>query len=74
MKKVDASGLVCPEPLMMLHSAIRDAKLGECVELIATDASTERDVLKFCQFLGHELLENVDSGGASRFVVRKACK
>ena len=41
---------------MLLHNAVRDAKPGDVIKVIATDPSTERDIPKFCQFLGHELL------------------
>jgi tRNA 2-thiouridine synthesizing protein A len=53
---VDTSGLVCPEPVMMLHSAVRQIALGQVVKVIATDPSTARDIPKFCGFLGHELI------------------
>ena len=53
---IDARDLFCPEPVMMLHNAVRDATPGEILEVLATDPSTERDVPKFCRFLGHELL------------------
>ena len=41
---------------MLLHNVVRDAASGEVIEVIATDPSTERDIPKFCTFLGHELL------------------
>jgi len=53
---VDAQGLRCPEPVMMLHNAIRDAKSGDIIKIVATDPSTERDIARFCQFLDHPLL------------------
>ncbi|PCH51240.1 MAG: sulfurtransferase TusA [Cellvibrionales bacterium] len=53
---VDTSGLVCPEPVMMLHSAVRQLALGQVIKVIATDPSTARDIPKFCGFLGHELI------------------
>ncbi len=43
---------------MMLHNKIRDIAAGETVQVIATDPSTERDIPKFCSFLGHELISN----------------
>src|SRR5690606_18541258 len=52
--QLDASGLFCPEPVMMLHNRIRDIEKGEVLEMLATDPSTTRDVPKFCLFLGHE--------------------
>ena len=54
---LDTSGLICPEPVMMLHNQIRDVPSGDILEVIATDPSTQRDIPKFCTFLGHELLD-----------------
>lgn len=68
---VDASGLFCPEPVMMLHSHFRDMQGGQVLELIATDPSTTRDVPKFCQFLGHELIRQTESEGEFRYLLRK---
>ena len=34
---VDASGLKCPEPVMMLRNALRKVDTGTCLKLIATD-------------------------------------
>jgi len=53
---VDASGLRCPEPVMLLHQGIRTIAVGEVLKLIATDPSTPRDVHRFCAYLGHELV------------------
>ena len=52
---LDAPGLFCPEPVMLLHNQIRDMNEGETVRVLATDPSTQRDIPKFCTFLGHEL-------------------
>ena len=49
--EVNAIGLVCPEPIMLLHKAIRDSGSGDLIELVASDKSTERDVEKFCELL-----------------------
>jgi tRNA 2-thiouridine synthesizing protein A len=54
---LDTTGLFCPEPVMLLHNKIRAMASGECVRVLATDPSTQRDIPKFCNFLGHELLE-----------------
>lgn len=54
---LDTSGLLCPEPVMMLHNKINEMAVGEVLQVIATDPSTERDIPKFCHFLGHRLLE-----------------
>ena len=49
---LDARGLYCPEPVMLLHNKIRDIPAGTFLRLTATDPSTQRDIPKFCLFLG----------------------
>ena len=70
---LDAQGLYCPEPVMMLHKVIREMKGGECVRVLATDPSTQRDIPKFCNFLGHTLeLKSVDEVAQTYcYVIRK---
>ena len=70
--ELDASGLFCPEPVMMLHNVMRKATSGERVLVIATDPSTERDIPKFCQFLGHELEVQDTCQGSYLYLLRKA--
>ena len=53
---VDARGLYCPEPMMLLHRAVRETHAGDRISLLATDPSTRQNMPKFCQFLGHELV------------------
>ncbi len=70
-QQLDARGLFCPEPVMMLHNQINDMAIGEVIAVVATDPSTERDFLKFCNFLGHELLASQESDGEYQFLIRK---
>jgi len=55
-KILDTSGLLCPEPVMMLHKAVKDLAENGVIKVIATDPSTTRDIPKFCHFLGYELI------------------
>jgi len=68
---LDATGLFCPEPVMLLHNQIRDMSNGQTVRVLATDPSTQRDIPKFCAFLGHELLEQSEFDGKYRYLLRK---
>lgn len=70
-EELDARGLYCPEPVMLLHNKIRDIESGQLLRLIATDPSTTRDVPKFCHFLGHELLESSEQDGRFSYLIRK---
>ncbi len=69
---LDTCGLLCPEPVMMLHNKIRDIELGDIVEVIATDPSTVRDIPKFCSFLGHQLIEQQQRDKKYYYYIQKA--
>jgi tRNA 2-thiouridine synthesizing protein A len=68
---LDATGLFCPEPVMLLHNKIRDMEDGDTVEVLSTDPSSARDIPKFCSFLGHELLGQAELDGCYRYLLRK---
>ncbi|MFV8817193.1 sulfurtransferase TusA [Haliea sp. E17] len=68
---LDATGLFCPEPVMLLHNRIRDMDDGEVLQVLATDPSTQRDIPKFCNFLGHDLLQQDEHEGQYRYWLRK---
>ena len=68
---LDARGLYCPEPVMLLHNKIRDIPAGTFLRLTATDPSTQRDIPKFCLFLGHELVSSADNAGEYVYLIQK---
>lgn len=68
---LDATGLNCPEPVMMLHNKVRDLQAGGLLKVIATDPSTRRDIPKFCMFLGHELVDQAEEAGTYLYWIRK---
>jgi tRNA 2-thiouridine synthesizing protein A len=68
---LDTRGLYCPEPVMMLHNRIRDMSAGDTVMVLATDPSTRRDIARFCEFLGHELLAQEERDGEFHYCIRK---
>lgn len=68
---LDATGLFCPEPVMLLHNAVRDLASGAVLKVVATDPSTRRDIPKFCRFLGHDLLVQQERAGQFIYFIRK---
>ncbi|MCL5427315.1 sulfurtransferase TusA [Halomonas sp. NPDC076908] len=64
---LDTTGLYCPEPIMLMHNKVRDMSTGQVLKVVATDPATTRDVPKFCQFLGHELIEQ-DTSSADGYL------
>ncbi|GAA0835371.1 MULTISPECIES: sulfurtransferase TusA [Marinomonas] len=69
--ELDATGLLCPEPVMMLHVEMRKLAEKNILKVIATDPSTTRDIPKFCNFLGHTLLEQVQEGDTYFYWIQK---
>lgn len=54
---LEAQGLLCPEPVMMIRKTIRSMQEGEVLLVRADDPSTRRDILSFCQFMDHQLVK-----------------
>lgn len=69
--ELDARGLFCPEPVMMLHNRINDVQPGGVLRVVATDPSTTRDIPRFCQFLGHELVNQAESDDLFIYLIRR---
>lgn len=69
--RVDACGLLCPEPVMLLHAKVRQMQSGDLLAVVATDPSTTRDVPRFCQFLGHRLLQQLEEDGRYYYLIQK---
>ena len=69
--QLDARGLTCPEPLMLVRNRVRAMASGEVLHVLATDPSTGRDFTNFCRFLGHELLEERQEGAELHYWIRK---
>lgn len=68
---LDATGLYCPEPVMLLHQRIAGIARGETLLVLSTDPASTRDIPKFCHFLGHALLQQEEADGQYRFLLRK---
>lgn len=68
---LDTQGLYCPEPIMMLHSKMDELDVGQRCTLIATDPATQRDVPKFCLFLGHKLISEEIKDQIYRYLIEK---
>ncbi|MDE0061904.1 MAG: sulfurtransferase TusA [Gammaproteobacteria bacterium] len=68
---IDAVGLVCPEPLMIVRNKVREMRRGEVLFVVATDPATDRDFRDFCRFMGHELVSKAQDGDRLEYRIRK---
>mgnify|MGYP001204829770 CR=1 FL=1 len=69
--ELDATGLRCPEPLMLVRNEMMDMEPGQILKIIATDPSTSWDLPKFCKFLDHELIDQKVDDGIYLYWIRK---
>ena len=74
--QLDAKGLRCPEPLMLVRNKIRTMEAAQVLYIEATDPTTERDLVNFCRFMGHDMLfQGTHGEGAEQvfeFWIKKA--
>ena len=68
---LDAIGLRCPEPVMMLRMTIRNMAAGEQLLVLADDHSTTRDVPSFCRFMEHTLIVSQVEPSPYEYIVQK---
>ncbi len=71
-QQLDALGLRCPEPVMMVRKAIRGMEVGQTLLITADDPATVRDIPSFCRFMGHELVEQQAEELPYSFLIKKA--
>ncbi len=71
-RTVDARGSFCPGPLMELIRAVKEAQVGEVIEVLSSDQGSKRDIPLWVSKAGHILLNVNDNGGYTSFIVRKA--
>ncbi|WP_166838239.1 sulfurtransferase TusA [Rheinheimera pleomorphica] len=68
---LDALGLRCPEPVMMVRLQLRKMLVGETLLIIADDPATTRDIPAFCRFMDHELVGSNTTELPYRYIVKK---
>lgn len=68
--RLDATGLKCPLPVLKAGKAIRQVPEGGTLEVLATDPGAVADFHAFCEAREYELLEQDETGGVYRFLIR----
>lgn len=70
--ELDALGLRCPEPVMMVRLQIRKIASGETLLIKCDDPSTTRDIPSFCRFMEHELIAQQTDQLPFLYVIKKS--
>lgn len=68
---LEAQGLRCPEPVMMVRKTMRTMQDGDVLLIKADDPSTTRDIPSFCRFMDHQLLAAQTEELPYQFLIKK---
>jgi tRNA 2-thiouridine synthesizing protein A len=69
---LDATGLLCPLPVLKARRALKAVPPGGVLEVLATDPGATKDFEHFCRTTGCEMLETSQQpGGVLRFLLRR---
>lgn len=68
---VDARGLDCPLPVLRAKQALTELKVGEILEVLASDPHTIADFRIFCERTDHRLVSESTHEGEFRFLIEK---
>ncbi len=71
VKRVDARGKTCPQPLMEAIKALREVEPGEVVEVLSSDEASTVDIPAWARRKGHDVLGIFEEKGYYRIVIRK---
>jgi len=70
-KKLDATGLFCPEPVFRTKIEIERLQVGDILTVSADDPAAEDDISRWVTRNGHELLDMKKDGSVLTFKIKK---
>ena len=71
-KILDATGLLCPLPVLKLRKHLKSMKIGDIVLVLANDPAAAIDIPHFCNEVGHTLISQKATGSdATEYQIRK---
>jgi len=70
-KKLDATGLFCPEPVFRTKIEIEKMQVGDVLTVSADDPAAEDDISRWVTRNGHELMKMTKDGNTITFQIKK---
>jgi tRNA 2-thiouridine synthesizing protein A len=70
-EELDATGLLCPLPVLKAAKRMRALPSGGLMRLLADDPAAVVDVPHFCAEQGHELMSSEETDGVQIYMIRK---
>lgn len=70
-KVIDARGTACPGPILAAKRGIAEIQKGEIMEVLSSDASTNKDIPVWSKKAGHEFLGVVEESGYWKLYIKR---
>ncbi len=70
--QLDASGYICPQPILMAKRALSKLATGEVLHIICTDPTSQEDFDQFCKQTGHHLIDRQKRNDQFHYAIQKA--
>ena len=70
-KKLDCTGLFCPEPVFRTKIEIEKMQVGQELTVSADDPAAEEDISRWVNRNGHQLLDIKNHGSTITFQIKK---
>jgi tRNA 2-thiouridine synthesizing protein A len=71
LRKLDASGLICPLPVLKTRKILNAMKAGGLLEVTTTDAMSVVDMPVFCAQAGHRIVAEEKQDASFVFVIER---
>lgn len=68
---IDATGMLCPMPVIKLQNQIKRMEKNQRVEIICTDPGVKHDIPTWCRLQKHSVIEMIEKDEKIIFLVQK---
>ena len=68
---LDCFGLLCPMPVIKTAQLIKELKIGQILEVLATDMGIKNDLPAWCRSTGQQYLGLEEKDGEYRAYIKK---
>ena len=68
---LDASGLLCPMPVIRTQDRIKTLPAGDVLNITATDPGTMHDIPAWCRVHGHKLIAAEEAEHQFLFIIER---
>lgn len=70
-RRLDVRGEVCPIPVIKVKDSLKSMAPGEVLEVVCDSPPSKKNLQRFAEREGHEIVRIVEEGAVFRMYIRK---